>query len=218
MKSKTGRAGLMTMVLAALVGCGAGASEGPEDATVAEQASTAPASAVESHARARLSAEVLQSRWWTWALSEPERTSPVADEDGSACGRNQPQDVWFLAGTFGTQVKRTCSVPNGVPVAFPLVNLIGGPADCADFMSAAKGSAVLDGKRVDSETIRKETITAEGVADNPVTGADGRFSATGCGLWVQLPPLRPGKHTLTIRGQSEEFSTGVDYALTVDPA
>ncbi|KUO19676.1 signal protein [Streptomyces dysideae] len=217
MKIKTGRAGLTAVVLAALVGCGASASEGSEDATETEQTS-APASAVQSPAQARLSSEALQSRWWTWAMSEPEGTNPVADEDGSECGRNQPQDVWFLAGTFGAQAERTCSVPDGVPLAFPLVNLIGGPADCTDFMSAAKGSAVLDGKRVDSETIRGEAITARGVTENPITGTDGRFRVTGCGLWVQLPPLQPGKHTLTIRGQSEDFAVGVDYSLTVDTA
>ncbi|MGW2049244.1 signal protein [Streptomyces sp. NPDC001858] len=185
--------------------------------TETEQTS-ASASAVQSPTQGRLSSEALQSRWWTWAMSESEDTNPVADEDGSDCGRNQPQDVWFLAGTFGTQAKRTCGVPDGVPLAFPLVNLIGGLADCTDFMSAAKGSAVLDGEQVSSETIRGETITVRGVTDNPVTGTGGRFSATGCGLWVQLPPLQPGKHTLTIRGQSEGLEIGVDYSLTVDAA
>lgn len=151
-------------------------------------------------------------------MSEPERTNPVADEDGSDCERNQPQDMWFLAGTFGTRAERACSIPDGVPVAFPLVNLMGDPVDCADFMSTAKGSAVLDGKKADYETIRGETISVEGVADNPVTGTDERFTATGCGLWVQLPPLKHGKHTLTIRGQAQDFSVGVDYSLTVDAA
>ncbi|MGW1671010.1 signal protein [Streptomyces sp. NPDC002324] len=211
MKIKTGRVALMTMVLAALVGCGRGSAEGSED-------STSLASGAPSSAQAGLSPEDLQSRWWTWALSEPEGTNPVADEDGSDCERNQPQDVWFLAGTFGTQAERTCSVPEGVPVAFPLVNLMGEPADCAIFMSTAKGSAVLDGKKVDSETSRGESISVQGVADNPVTGTDERFTTTGCGLWVQLPPLKPGKHTLTIRGQAQDFAVGVDYSLTVDAA
>ena len=226
MKIKGSRAGLVSVALAALVGCGGGTTEGSEDQS--ERASTAPASTaqsptalsstVPSSAQARLSPEVLQSRWWTWATSEPERTNPVADEDGSECERNQPKDVWFLAGTFGTQAERTCSVPGGVPLAFPLVNLMGGSADCADFMSGAKGSAVLDGKRVDAETYREETVTVQGVAGNPVTGTDDRFTAIGCGLWVQLPPLDGGKHTLTIRGESGDFSTGVDYSLTVDAA
>ncbi|WP_319315084.1 hypothetical protein [Streptomyces sp. TX20-6-3] len=30
--------------------------------------------------------------------------------DGRACGRDQPLDVWFLAGTFGGQVQHACEV------------------------------------------------------------------------------------------------------------
>lgn len=233
MKFKTGRAGLVAVALVALVGCGAGASAGPEGETETEGASapasasastpaspspSPSASAVKSPDRVRLSSQALQSRWWTWASSEPEGTNPVADEDGSECGRNQPQEVWFLAGTFGTQAKRTCSVPDGVPLAFPLVNRVGDPTDCADFMSEAKGSAVLDGEPVKAQTLRGEPITVRGVADNPVTGRGGTFSTMGCGLWVQLSPLQPGNHTLTIRGQVADFAVGVDYSLTVDAA
>ncbi|KUM79804.1 hypothetical protein [Streptomyces curacoi] len=220
MKVRTGGAALVTMALAALVGCGGSPSGGSEGSaeTETEQASAAPGSAAPASAQARLSPADLQSRWWTWAMSEPERTNPVADEDGSECARNQPQDVWFLAGTFGTRVERTCGIPAGVPVAVPLVNLMSDPADCADFMSTAKGSAVLDGEKVDSEIIRGEAISVQGVAGNPVTGTDERFAATGCGLWVQLPPLERGKHTLAIRGQAQDFSVAVDYSLTVGAA
>ncbi|MES4903315.1 MULTISPECIES: hypothetical protein [unclassified Streptomyces] len=45
--------------------------------------------------------------------------------------------------------------------------------------------------------------------------SSGRFSGTGCGLWVQLPPLESGEHTLKIRGRSADFTVAVDYALTV---
>ncbi|MEU4008779.1 signal protein [Streptomyces pseudogriseolus] len=189
-------AGVAAVVLAALVGCGAGATDG----------------------EGRLSSAELQGRWWTWASSEPEPTNPVADQDGSACGRNQPQDVWFLAGTFGTQVERACSIPDGVPLAFPLVNTIGSSADCAAFMKTAEGSAVLDGDKVDADAHQAETIEIRSAPGNPVTGTDGAYSATGCGLWVQLPALEAGEHTLKIRGRADGFSVGVDYTLTVDAA
>lgn len=112
MKIKTGRVALTAMVLMALVGCERGPAEGSEN-------STSPASGAQSSTQAGLSPEDLQSRWWTWALSEPVGTNPVADEDGSDCERNQPSDVWFLAGTFGTQAKRTCSRPRRSPSRFP---------------------------------------------------------------------------------------------------
>jgi hypothetical protein len=217
-KIKAVGAGLVAIALAALLGCGAEATGGAEDPVKRAQPEASSTSATPSDSHARLAPDVLQSRWWTWASAEPERTNPVADQDGSECGRNQPKDVWFLAGTFGTQAERECSVPNGVPLAFPLVNMIGEPADCADFMSAAKGSALLDGKRLDSDTHQGETIVVRSVADNAVTGTEGRFTTTGCGLWVQLPPLEPGDHALTIRGRSDGFAVGVDYVLTVDAA
>ncbi|MFE9171937.1 hypothetical protein ACFYNZ_20995 [Streptomyces kebangsaanensis] len=72
-------------------------------------------------------------------MTEPESTNPVADQGGRACDRNQPRDVWFLAGAFGTRARRTCNAPDGVLIAFPLLNRIGKPADRAVFMSAAEG-------------------------------------------------------------------------------
>ncbi|MFJ2233140.1 signal protein [Streptomyces sp. NPDC087859] len=225
MNGGIGRAGLVGMMLAALVGCGGSSGDSDDSAKAKAKAgagarttAAASESSVASASQDRLSSDVLQSRWWTWAASEPEATNPVADEDGRECGRNQPKDVWFLAGTFGTRAERTCTVPGGVPLAFPLVNLVADPADCAEFMSAAEGSAVLDGEEIDAETSRGETISVDGVAGNPVTGTGERFTATGCGLWVQLPPLRSGKHTLEIRGRSQDFSVAVDYALTVESA
>ncbi|MFG3038546.1 signal protein [Streptomyces sp. NPDC048330] len=163
----------------------------------------------------RLSSAELQGRWWTWAASEPEATNPVADRDGSACGRNQAHDVWFLAGTFGGRVERACEVPGGRPIAAPVVNTFGDPQDCAAFLSGAQGTVLLDGKVVEPETHRGAPITVEAAQGNPVTGEEGRFEVTGCGLWVQLPSLAPGKHSLRIRGRSGAFSTGVDYVLTV---
>ncbi|MFJ3769415.1 signal protein [Streptomyces sp. NPDC090082] len=126
--------------------------------------------------------------------------------------------MWFLAGTFGSQVERTCEVPAGRPIAAPVVNLFGDPQNCAAFMSGAQGTVLLDGKVVEPETYTGDSITVEGAPDNPVTGEEGRFAVTGCGLWVQLPPLASGKHSLKIRGRSGDFSTGVDYALTVTAA
>ncbi|WP_328872432.1 signal protein [Streptomyces sp. NBC_00287] len=182
------------LVVAFAAGCGSGAAT--DDA-------------------ARLASGDLQSRWWTWAATEPEETNPVADEDGSACAVNQADDVWFLAGTFGTKAERSCPVPAGVPIAFPVVNRIGAEADCVDFMRTAEGSVVLDGEAVEADRYSGETVTVTGAEGNPVTGEAGTFSATGCGLWVQMAALPPGKHTLEIRGRSGDFATEVDYSLAV---
>lgn len=198
-------AGLTAVVLVALVGCGARADGKAEDAAGAGSVA----------ADARGSSAALQGRWWSWAASEPDRTNPVADRDGSQCGRNQPRDVWFLAGTFGGQVKRDCRIPHGRPIALPVINSFGDRERCVDFMDDALGTVVLDGEPMEPEVHEGDAIVIEGAPDNPVTGEEGTFTATGCGLWVQIPPLAPGKHSLAIRGQSVGFSVGVDYALTV---
>ncbi|MFF8610022.1 signal protein [Streptomyces sp. NPDC015346] len=139
----------------------------------------------------------------------------MSDQDGGECGRNQPEDVWFLAGTFGGRVTRECAVPGGRPIAFPVVNTYGEPADCAAFMRGARGTVFLDGEAVEPETYRGDAMTVRGARGNAVTEEEGSFTATGCGLWVQLPALAPGKHELKIRGRSGGFSVGVDYALAV---
>ncbi|HET6360214.1 signal protein [Streptomyces sp.] len=195
MKFTSGLVVLAAILLAASVGC-------------------RPASSTTAGTRS-VSAE-LQGKWWTWAASEPEETNPVADRDGSECDRNQPRDVWFLAGTFGGKAKRTCTVPTGRPIAFPVVNLFGLSEDCAAFMATAKGRAVLDGETILPEVYDGEAITVQSAAGNAVTGREERYTATGCGLWVQLPPLEPGKHALKIRGHSGDLSVDVDYALTVE--
>ncbi|MCK9899335.1 signal protein [Frankia sp. Cpl3] len=162
----------------------------------------------------------LQSRWWTWAASAVGADNPVEDPDGHACAVGQPTDVWFLAGTFGGYTARQCVLPTERPVVVPLVNLVAqDPADCTALMADAAGGAELDGSPLQAEAFPPTSITYRGVAGNPVTGDAGTFQGYGCGLWVQLPPLAPGQHTLSVRGSSLDFATSVDYLLVVsDPA
>lgn len=62
--------------------------------------------------------------WLDWALAQPHSTaSPIADTTGEFCANGQPEEVWFLAGTFnGGDVERTCTIPADRPLFFPLVN------------------------------------------------------------------------------------------------
>ncbi|MER8181993.1 signal protein [Kitasatospora sp. NPDC094015] len=165
--------------------------------------------------RAKLSAADLQGRWWTWAASSVSDSNPVSDQDGHLCAQGQTAGIWFLAGTFGGTVTRSCTVPAAVPVAFPLVNLFGKAADCSAFMASAQGSAILDGQALEPERYEATAVQISAVDGNPLTQGGGHFRTQACGLWVQLEPLAPGSHTLGIRGSSGSFAVTADYKLQV---
>jgi hypothetical protein len=188
----------------------AGCAAAPEPTPVSSEATTRTSE--------QLSDQELQAKWWTWAASSPENRNPVVDDTGQWCGENQPEDVWFFAGTFGGAVNRRCPVPAGRPLAGPALNLASTDANCAAFMEAAKGSVTLDGQLVELRRIAPVAITYQAAKDNVVGQREGRVAAQGCGLWAWIPPLKPGEHELVVKGASGGFSTSARYLLTVSSA
>lgn len=62
------------------------------------------------------------AEWWKWAFAGPFGQNAVLDDSGAFCGRNQPRGkVWFLAGTFGGPVERSCTIPANKALFFPLI-------------------------------------------------------------------------------------------------
>ncbi|WP_251065340.1 hypothetical protein [Streptomyces sp. ISL-44] len=92
---------------------------------------------------------------------------------------------------------------------------MGEAADCTSFMASARGSAILDGQALEPERYEATAVQVSGVDGNPLTQSGGRFRTQACGLWVQLEPLTPGSHALSIRGSSGSFAVSVDYKLQV---
>lgn len=99
------------------------AGEGGHGAPVVAPLGSTP----EGQAYGRWAAE-----WWQWALGVPAATNPVLDPDGSFCAERQVGEVWFLAGRFGfdpdfsVPTTRTCTVPTGKSLFFPLINNFAG--------------------------------------------------------------------------------------------
>jgi hypothetical protein len=98
------------------------------------------------------------NRWWQWAASTPAPQNPVADTTGEHCEEGQSGRVWYLAGTVGSgSVTRTCTVPTGRALFFPIINSFCAadpgtnpdPAiqrECATkALAGAKGTAEIDG-------------------------------------------------------------------------
>jgi hypothetical protein len=63
------------------------------------------------------------AQWWQWALGIPAGVNPLTDTTGQHCAQRQLDKVWFLAGSFSADpVVRTCEIPSGNALFFPLIN------------------------------------------------------------------------------------------------
>ncbi len=169
--------------------------------------------------------------WWQWASSFDKSESPVADRSGERCQLKQSGSVWFLAGTYGSRrTIRTCTVPKGTYLFFPLINYVVYPRDplsppsCQAVTAEARAvtdgisSLILDinGRRISGlEQRRFATATCFDLAaraDPPHQV----FPAAANGYYVMLEPLRPGKYEVNFGGVLPSLSQAVTYQLTVE--
>ncbi|MFB7208610.1 hypothetical protein [Streptomyces sp. NPDC056255] len=130
----------------------------------------------------------LAGRWWQWALSAPDDRSPVRDTTGEHAAWNQPDDLWFLAGTYGGRVVRRCAIPSDRPVFFPVLN--------------------MQHPRSYSRIPQRTTATEATASLNSVPLSLQEFTApfrTGLtqryawGIWGGFEPLTPGQYVLEIK-------------------
>jgi hypothetical protein len=76
------------------------------------------------------SLKTLSAEWQQWALSIPTPENPQIDTIGGKGVVGQRGSIWFLAGVFGPLVgpggtaNRTCSVPEGKVLYFPVINSV----------------------------------------------------------------------------------------------
>ncbi|MGW1026419.1 hypothetical protein ACWD4J_22455 [Streptomyces sp. NPDC002577] len=146
----------------------------------------------------------LAGRWWKWALSAPDDASPVKDTTGEHAGWKQPEDVWFLAGTYGGKVTRHCEIPADRPVFFPVLNVQvpGGRSAEGLRLPVARAESFLNG------------------APLPLEEFHGQFRSlllrrSTWGLWGALAPLRAGAYVLEIKADTGHgFWVDTTYHLT----
>jgi hypothetical protein len=194
------------------------------------------------------SLEQLSAEWWQWALSIPESVNPQIDTNGKNAVVGQRGPVWFLAGVFGGgTAARTCSVPEGSALFFPVANIIAlnTPNVCgqkgtltvsklramaADVIDGAvKLSVTLDGKAITNQPRVQSTVFAVALPEDNVfntpCGGPGSVPAgiyspgVGDGYYVLLGPLNRGNHSLHFHGEipSQGFTEDVTYNLTIVP-
>jgi hypothetical protein len=178
----------------------------------------------------------LSAEWQQWVLSIPTPINPLLDTTGENCMVGQRGSVWFLVGTsFGGSATRTCAVPEGKVLYFPVINFvnINTPNVCGegpdnkpvkDLRTVA--AAYIDATtklsvKVDSKAIKplrrirsqvfEVALPEDNIFDAPCTGVGnvpaGIYSpAVDDGFYLKLGPLAVGDHTL--RFQAENSTPG----------
>lgn len=184
--------------------------------------------------------------WWKWALQTPASVNAVTDTTGAHCAQGQSGPVWFLAGTFGnTPVTRSCDIPKGKALFFPLVNSFYGAflndapetrTEAAVRAQAACTLPVTISLTVDGKSIpgTKEFFTGTPGSLSPlfdiqlpkdnVYGVDEATvpklqltPSSEQGYYFALPPLPAGEHTVhwTATGCKPDVSQDITYKLKV---
>lgn len=171
--------------------------------------------------------------WWQWALEQPTATNPLVDPTGANCAEGQGGKVWFLAGTTESgAVTRSCTVPAGTTLLFPVVNAF----TCVDpgaenpgvealrdqlaYVRDATGlTAAIDGVQVRnlrSYYEESEVFSVTLPSDNPFGAAEGTYGpCVDAGYYLAVRPLPPGEHAIHFGGTVGGVVVDVTYEITV---
>jgi hypothetical protein len=164
------------------------------------------------------SPEGLAARWVQWVAAAGALKNPLEDDTGEHAAHNQPDDVWFLAGSYGKAVTRQCLVPPGRELFLPVFNMWQAASEGPPpVVEGAFGSLVVDGVPVEPEAVATPIpFTVAGARLNGVTGRKRPVALTVWGLWKLLAPLSPGEHELrAVGGDGHGFTVDVTYRLRV---
>lgn len=193
--------------------------------------------------------------WWQWALRNPIDDNALNDDTGAKAGVDQHGKVWFLAGTINQSptpenpsvylgvADRTCTVPHGKMIFFPIVNTECSTAEgngtteaeltaaCAASISHVRGLKVtVDGKSLRNLSAYRGTSglydlwwPSDSVLPMPVITEP--TQSVSDGYWIMLAPLCTGEHTLHWEGNwtftqaadgfDSVFAQDITYHLTV---
>ena len=177
--------------------------------------------------------------WWQWTYSMPQEVSPIRDLTGENCHQGQSGDVWFLAGGYGSsKIKRTCEIPAGKYIFFPVINMAYWAAkEGALTCEQAKKLAGLNNAQLLSIDIELDSIKASNPAHTRLSSekcfnifalapanahAYNAYPSASDGYWVMLKPLAKGKHILKFqakynreKGAYSKMAQDIEYELNI---
>jgi hypothetical protein len=110
--------------------------------------------------------------WWQWLTSIPAAQNPQVAQGAVDCTLNQGGSVWYLAAApAGTTAVRTCTVPTGKNLFFPVLN------------------AIFSNSPGESFTVAEKRELLDGVLNDLVPGFFTEFGLPGsraCGLFAEI--------------------------------
>jgi hypothetical protein len=157
--------------------------------------------------------------WWQYVLAFPNSTNPYSDLTGVSCSLGQSASpVFFLVGA-PQPVTRTCTVPAGKALFFPIVNAECSTVEAPPFngtngqelrtcVALFENAVITDSLHVtidhrkihDLDTFRVQSplFGFATPANDNFLGVPGATSGSSVsdGYWVMLKPLSPGHHML----------------------
>jgi hypothetical protein len=164
------------------------------------------------------------AKWWTWLISIPSSNSPATDSSGADCAQKQSGPVWFLAGSTTGKAERTCIIPGGKAMLFAIID-----AECsyAEFPNIKTVSDLRNCAVSQENQVTHLETTVDGVslknsqmprvqsplfdftfpANNIFGAPTGPSQSVADGYYVFLQPLSPGKHDISFKGSSVQFTT-----------
>ena len=164
--------------------------------------------------------------WWRWLHSFPKHLSPALDSTGELCSISQINSkVWFLAGTFGGSATRTCTIPHGKAILFPIITSAFSFAVDPHLKTEDEliRSAIKDIDTVKRLSLKVDNYDFENFAhfrvrsepfDDIIYGQPTR--AVSDGYWIFLKTLTPGKHEIHFSGENIDFFNDVTYSIYIN--
>jgi hypothetical protein len=174
------------------------------------------------------------AKWHAWLYSIPGPINPASDTTGQNCAQNQNGPAWFLAGTTGGSVDRTCTIPAGKALLLPLV-----ANECSYKENPnLKTEAELRACAVDPNNgVTHLELTIDGVniqglekdraqsplfnftfSNNNLGGVTpGPTQGVADGFWAIVPPLSSGNHTIHFKAIAvQPATTGTSNSFVID--
>lgn len=140
---------------------------------------------------------------WQWELQQPNAAdSPVVDPNPGTAAQPEPVDctlgqtgsVWFLAGTTFLQgystAYRSCSVPAGVYLFFPVIDVWNDDLNCPgapSFTLTGQQLRQLAQKQTDTIVPKSMSVTVDGQAVKGLNNSSTAYRAAANGFSYTLP-------------------------------